>query len=108
MDVARKALTMARECGLTLELDEVEVESLIPAGMASDLSTDEFLQELPKVPSSPVLIHSSYLSFQATFMPCLPHPSAETQFGASPQPSAHLSPNRHTTIAYLQGASIGL
>ena len=41
---------MARECGLTLELDEVEVESLVPPGMPADLSSDDFLAHLSKVP----------------------------------------------------------
>jgi len=45
-DVARKAVILAREAGLTLELAEVEVESLAPAALAN-ASVDEFLKRLP-------------------------------------------------------------
>jgi aspartokinase/homoserine dehydrogenase 1 len=46
MDVARKAVILAREAGLTLELADVEVESLAPAALAN-ASVDEFLKRLP-------------------------------------------------------------
>jgi bifunctional aspartokinase / homoserine dehydrogenase 1 len=45
MDVARKAVILAREAGLQLELDDIEVESLVPAALA-DASVDEFLERL--------------------------------------------------------------
>jgi aspartokinase/homoserine dehydrogenase 1 len=45
-DVARKAVILAREAGLTLELGEIEVESLAPAALAN-ASVDEFLKRLP-------------------------------------------------------------
>ena len=45
-DVARKAVILAREAGLTLELADVEVESLVPAALAN-ASVDEFLKHLP-------------------------------------------------------------
>jgi aspartokinase/homoserine dehydrogenase 1 len=45
MDVARKAVILARESGLDLELDDVEVESLVPAALAG-ASVDEFLDRL--------------------------------------------------------------
>lgn len=45
MDVARKAVILAREAGLALELDELEVESLVPPALA-DASVDEFLDRL--------------------------------------------------------------
>jgi bifunctional aspartokinase / homoserine dehydrogenase 1 len=45
-DVARKAVILAREAGLTLELSDVEVESLVPAALAN-ASVDEFLKRLP-------------------------------------------------------------
>jgi aspartokinase/homoserine dehydrogenase 1 len=45
-DVARKAVILAREAGLTLELSDIEVESLVPAALAN-ASVDEFLKRLP-------------------------------------------------------------
>ena len=45
-DVARKAVILAREAGLTLELAQIEVESLAPAALAN-ASVDEFLKRLP-------------------------------------------------------------
>jgi aspartokinase/homoserine dehydrogenase 1 len=45
-DVARKAVILAREAGLTLELSDIEVESLVPAALA-DASVEEFLNRLP-------------------------------------------------------------
>jgi bifunctional aspartokinase / homoserine dehydrogenase 1 len=45
MDVARKAVILAREAGLELELSDIEVESLVPAALAN-ASVDEFLERL--------------------------------------------------------------
>jgi aspartokinase/homoserine dehydrogenase 1 len=45
-DVARKAVILAREAGLTLELTDIAVESLVPQAL-KDASVDEFLQRLP-------------------------------------------------------------
>jgi aspartokinase/homoserine dehydrogenase 1 len=45
MDVARKAVILAREAGLDLELDDLEVESLVPPALAN-ASVDEFLERL--------------------------------------------------------------
>jgi aspartokinase/homoserine dehydrogenase 1 len=46
MDVARKAVILAREAGLQLELGDLEVESLAPRALA-DASVEEFLERLP-------------------------------------------------------------
>ncbi len=46
MDVARKAVILAREAGLNLELADIAVESLVPAALAK-ASVDEFLKRLP-------------------------------------------------------------
>jgi len=45
MDVARKAVILAREAGLNLELADIAVESLAPAALAQ-ASVDEFLKRL--------------------------------------------------------------
>jgi aspartokinase/homoserine dehydrogenase 1 len=46
MDVARKLIILGREMGITLELDDVRVQSLVPAALV-DCSIDEFLERLP-------------------------------------------------------------
>lgn len=48
MDVARKVVILAREMCLSLELDEVSVESLVPAGLRGLSSANEFLARLPE------------------------------------------------------------
>ncbi|HVY64853.1 MAG TPA: bifunctional aspartate kinase/homoserine dehydrogenase I [Gammaproteobacteria bacterium] len=45
-DVARKAVILAREAGLSLELTDIAVESLVPAALAK-ASVDEFMKRLP-------------------------------------------------------------
>lgn len=45
MDVARKAVILARESGLSLELEDIDIESLVPPVLA-DASVDEFLERL--------------------------------------------------------------
>lgn len=45
MDVARKAVILARESGLDLELDDIEVQSLVPRALEG-ASVDEFLERL--------------------------------------------------------------
>jgi aspartokinase/homoserine dehydrogenase 1 len=46
-DVARKLIILGREMGLDLELKDVEVESLVPAGLAEG-SIEDFMAELPR------------------------------------------------------------
>src|SRR5262245_36668613 len=46
-DVARKLIILGRESGLDLQLSDVKVESLVPAGLENG-SIDDFLAKLPK------------------------------------------------------------
>ena len=47
LDVARKALVLARESGLALELEDIDVEPVVPEELASISSADEFVAKLP-------------------------------------------------------------
>jgi aspartokinase/homoserine dehydrogenase 1 len=49
MDVARKLLVMAREAGLMLNLDQVQIESVLPVGFAEGLPVPEFMAKLPEL-----------------------------------------------------------
>jgi aspartokinase/homoserine dehydrogenase 1 len=49
MDVARKALILARELGLSVELSDVVVEPLVPAAMFTDESVPSFLTRLESI-----------------------------------------------------------
>ena len=46
MDVARKLLIIAREVGLELELDDIEVEPVIENGFAADADSSELITRL--------------------------------------------------------------
>ncbi len=46
MDVARKALILAREIGLDLELSDIEVENLVPEECRSEMKVGEFFERL--------------------------------------------------------------
>ncbi len=45
LDVARKLIILGRELGMRLELQDIEIESLVPAGL-DDVSVDQFLDAL--------------------------------------------------------------
>ncbi|HKT71619.1 MAG TPA: bifunctional aspartate kinase/homoserine dehydrogenase I [Steroidobacteraceae bacterium] len=47
VDVARKLIILGREMGLDLELADVKVESLVPAGLEGG-SIDDFMKQLPR------------------------------------------------------------
>ena len=48
MDVARKVVILARECGLDLELSDVPIESLVPEPLRDAASADDFMARLPE------------------------------------------------------------
>ena len=51
MDVVRKLVILAREMGLDIELDDVDVESLAPVEL-NEVSVDEFLDGLERIDES--------------------------------------------------------
>jgi len=49
MDVARKVLIIAREAGMNLELEDIELQSLITPELGQITNGDEFMQKLPQL-----------------------------------------------------------
>ncbi len=47
-DVARKILILSREAGLKLELEDVQVQNLVPEDCQGEMSVDQFFEKLQK------------------------------------------------------------
>ncbi len=47
-DVARKALIIAREAGMSIELSDIKMNSIFPSDFNLEGTVDEFMQNLPK------------------------------------------------------------
>lgn len=50
-DVARKALIIAREAGMNIELKDIQMNSIFPEDFDLEGSTEEFMQRLPEIDS---------------------------------------------------------
>ncbi|GMH32260.1 hypothetical protein BSKO_00094 [Bryopsis sp. KO-2023] len=48
MDVARKVVVLARECGMKIDLNDLDIESLVPEPLQGVASVDEFMEKLPQ------------------------------------------------------------
>ncbi len=95
-DVARKLVILAREMGLKVSLDDVEVESLVPAVLAG-ASVEEFMRRLPEfdAPMQAKLdaarANQSVLRFVAKLVP----PAADSNGRAKLTVSLQSLPNTH-------------
>lgn len=49
MDVARKALIIAREAGMDVELEDIKINRVFPEGFDDSGTVDEFMEKLPQL-----------------------------------------------------------
>lgn len=59
MDVARKVVVLARECGMDISLEDLDIQSLVPDELKSVESADAFMERLPEVK----VLNDSYCSY---------------------------------------------
>jgi homoserine dehydrogenase len=62
MDVARKVVILARECGLQLGLDDLTVASLVPPQLAALATPAEYMAALPQVWAGSVHVKDVHLT----------------------------------------------
>ncbi|GLC61159.1 hypothetical protein PLESTB_001724500 [Pleodorina starrii] len=62
LDVARKVVILARECGLDVELGGMRVDSLVPEPLRGEagVSAETFMESLPQVPVTAVAAYYDY------------------------------------------------
>lgn len=49
LDVARKVVVLARECGMNISLEDLQIQSLVPEELKTADSADIFMERLPEV-----------------------------------------------------------
>lgn len=90
MDVARKALILAREMGLALDLDDIDVENLVPDELLDCASTEEFLERLPEhdVPMAARVAEAERRDEILRYVAII-EPGVRTQVKLRPYPRTH-------------------
>jgi aspartokinase/homoserine dehydrogenase 1 len=81
MDVGRKALILARESGMKLEIGHVSIENLVPDDLRKVESVDEFMKLLPKFDSHFEKLRSDAAAFgeKLRYMAVLDESGVRTQ-----------------------------
>ena len=93
-DVARKLVILAREAGVALSLDDVEVESLVPASLTG-ASREEFLQRLGETDATmqarhaAAAAHGQVLRYVASLQPARDGAHARARVGLVELPVDH-------------------
>ena len=96
LDVARKLVILAREAGLPLSLDDIEIESLVPPAL-QDVSRDEFLARLEEL-DAPMQARLDAARAQGLGLRHIAHLSqdGEARVGVVALPAEHAC--RHTRL----------
>ncbi|MCE2707153.1 MAG: bifunctional aspartate kinase/homoserine dehydrogenase I [Bacteroidota bacterium] len=89
MDVARKVVILGREAEMSLEVEDIKVESLVPLGLQSPVSIEDFLEGISQQDSyySQLLEKASTRGERLRFMAILEEGRAEV--GLKPIPNSH-------------------